>query len=63
MGSGSCVLGYEFALFANGYLAVVAEEGASVKEYMLCHLRELFEDMEVHGWKVVRSTKPPGSSS
>ena len=42
------------ALFANGYLAVVAEEGASIKEYMLSQLQELFEDMEVCRWKMIR---------
>ena len=41
-------------LFTNGYLAVVADEGASIKEYMLGHLQELFEDVEVYGWKAVR---------
>ena len=32
----------------------MAEEGASIKEYMLSHLQELFEDVEVYRWKVVR---------
>ena len=30
------------ALFANGYLAIVAEEGGPIKDYMLSHLQELF---------------------
>ena len=42
------------ALFTNGYLAIVAEEGAPIKEYMLTHLQELFEDVNVCGWKAVR---------
>ena len=41
-------------LFTNGYLAIVAEEGATIKEYMLSHLQKLFEDVEVYGWKAVR---------
>ena len=39
--------------FANGYLAIMAAEGASVQGYMLIHLQELFEDTEVYGWKSV----------
>ena len=35
------------ALFTSGYLVVVSEEGPSIKEYMLVHLREMFEDVEV----------------
>ena len=42
------------ALFSNGYLAIVAEENVAVKEYMLSHLQELFEDVEVYGWKSVK---------
>ena len=42
------------ALFTNGYMSIVAEEGASIRECMLGHLRELFEDVDVYGWKVVR---------
>ena len=42
------------ALFSNGYLAIVAEESNSVKDIMLRHLQELFEDVEVYGWMVVR---------
>ena len=41
-------------LFANGYLEVVAEEGASIKEYMLSNLHELFPHVKVYGWKAVR---------
>ena len=42
------------AFFLNGYLAIVAEEGSAVKYTMLRHLQELFEDVEVYGWTVVR---------
>ena len=42
------------ALFTKGYLAIMVEECASVKKYMLGHLGELFEDVEVYGWKAVR---------
>ena len=46
-------LDMSLALFPNGYLAIVAEESVVVKEYMLTHLQELFEDIEMYGWKSV----------
>ena len=42
------------AMFANGYLGIVAEEGSPIREWMLTHLRVLFEDIDVYGWRVVR---------
>ena len=42
------------ALFTNEYLAVVAEELVLNKEYMLVHLHELMEDVEVYVWRIVR---------
>ena len=42
------------ALFANEYLAIVAEEEGPIKEYMLSHLQKLFADMEVYRWKAIR---------
>ena len=37
------------ALFANGYLAVVAIESIPVKEYMREHLQDMMEDVELYG--------------
>ena len=37
----------------NGYLAVVAGESLSIKKYMLVHLQELMEDVEVYVWRIV----------
>ena len=47
---------YEMSLssFANGYLGIVAEEGSPIREWMLSHLRELFNDVDVYRWRVVR---------
>ena len=42
------------ALFTNCYLAVVAEEAVEIKAYMLVHLQQLMEDVEVYEWKIVR---------
>ena len=47
------------ALFTNGYLAGVADEGASIEDYMLSHLQEFFENVEVYVWKVVREYHAP----
>ena len=41
-------------LFSNEYLAIVAEESVAIQEYMVSHLQELFEDVEVYVWKRVR---------
>ena len=41
------------ALFVNGYLAVVEIEFMPVKEYMMVHLQEMMEDVELYGWRVV----------
>ena len=41
------------ALFSNGYLSVVAEETPVTQGHMLVHLRQIFEDVEVYGWKLV----------
>ena len=41
-------------LFANGYLSVVSEESRSIQGYMLTHLRQIFEDVEVYRWRSVR---------
>ena len=42
------------ALFLNGYLVIVAEESNSVRDILLRHLQELFEDVVVYGWMVAR---------
>ena len=42
------------AVFANGYFAIVVMESSAVKDTMLRHLQELFEDVEVYVWVVVR---------
>ena len=42
------------ASFANRYMGIVAEAGSPIKEWMLTHLRELFEDVDVYGWSVVK---------
>ena len=39
------------ALFSNEYLAVVSEEGPTIQRYMLVHLREMLEDVEVSRWR------------
>ena len=41
-------------LFTNIYLSVVAEESVVNEEYMLLHLPDLMEDVEVYGWRTVR---------
>ena len=33
---------------------IVVEESVAIKEYMLSHFQELFEDMEVYVWKTMR---------
>ena len=53
-------LDMSLALFTNGFLCVAAAESGPIREYMLEHLQELMEDIESHGWKVVRDYKPPG---
>ena len=42
------------ALFSNRYLAIVARESSAVKDTILRHFQELFEDVEVYGWVVVK---------
>ena len=42
------------ALFANGSYAIMAKEEVRINEYMLTHLQEFFEDVEVYWWKAVR---------
>ena len=42
------------SLFVNGYLVVVAIASMSVKEYMMLHLQEMMEEVELYGWRVVR---------
>ena len=42
------------ALFSNRYLAVVSEEGPTIHGHMLVHVREMFENVEMYGWRVVR---------
>ena len=41
------------ALFSNGYLSVVSEETPSIQGYMLIHLRQIFEDVDVYGLRLV----------
>ena len=50
-------------LFASGYLAIMAEESMVVNEYMHTHLQELFEDIEVYGWKSVKDYHAACSNS
>ena len=47
-------LDMSLALFTNGYLVVAAAESGPTREHMLEHLQELMEDVEAHGWRVVR---------
>ena len=42
------------AFFSNRYLGIVAEVGSPINEVILTHLREVFEDVDVYRWKVVR---------
>ena len=54
MGQAPMYKDMSLALFLNGHLAIVAGESSVVKDTMLKHLRELFEDVEVYCWVVVR---------
>ena len=36
--------------FVNRYLAVVTIESMPVKEYMMGHLQDMMEGMELYGW-------------
>ena len=58
MGQGPVYKDMSLALFANGYLAIVVEESNAVKD-MVRHLQELFRDVEVYGWMVVREYHAP----
>ena len=55
MGQASVYKDMSLALFSNGYLTIVVED---VKDIMLRHIRELFEDVEVYGWMVVKEYHP-----
>ena len=42
------------ALFSDEYLTIMAGESSPVQYTMLRYLQELFEDVEVYGWDMVR---------
>ena len=54
MGQAPVYKDMSLALFSNGYLAIVVEESNSVRNIMLMHLQELFEDVKIYGWMVLR---------
>ena len=54
MGQAPVYKDMSLALFSNGYLAIVVGESSPVQDTMLRHLQELFEDVDVYGWYVVR---------
>ena len=47
MGQAPVYKDMSLALFSNGYLTIMAVESSPVKDIMLRHLQELFEDVDV----------------
>ena len=40
-------------LFVSGYSMIIASEKKSVRPYMLQHLEDLMEDVELYSWETV----------
>ena len=54
MGQAPVYKDMSLALFPNGYLVIVVKKSNAAKDIMLRHLQELFKDVEVYSWIVVR---------